>query len=579
MLILGIFSLFVSLLYYYMPKYYFSSCNMLQFLLDNYCYSDSSNSIFFNTKNVDSSLWCHEEIGGNKVCEFQYLCFVPNNENHIVFMYTDKSSIFGLKSKEELKNISLSSVLNHNGVLLKLSICNSYEHSLDNFINLRHNVLLLWRFKSDNIMHVIHDDLIPIFTTYKELCKGNVKECVQKYQLVFVDGEDPGPHYDWYKLFSYSDPLFLNEELNQTICFKKGRVGLSTRSVWYQYGFNRFHGPTHSYMNGKLLQEFTEFILDGFKIYRNNYNLNESIGIFFNRKLNRKIINENYIIDEVKNMYTNIFSVHHFTLYNLDLSQNDTVTILSLLVRAKFVVGMHGSAMILSMFIPQTASIVELFPFGIQPEYVSPLRAMCDLPDVLQYYQSWVNINESNSITYPDNTHLLGGISHLDIEMQQTIKNIKLVPPVECCHNPLYLFRMYQDTLVDKSFSEVLEEIFLVQRSTLSDNIFTNLKNDVDRWYFPSPVTNITCSNINENLILSWNKPYNAGLNKIEYRLAINVGNQDMSLSTFSTSVQLNLSSYEKSINIQIWIKSVFDNSESIDAYFTCIVFNNLPEL
>lgn len=565
---LGILTLILSMSFYYIINNLVSLCDIVQFIHYKHCQTKLDS---ITTNNTGSSLWCKEDFDNHKICEFHNLCYLPKSENQFLFIYTNNSVIMGLKSKEQLKTISLSSVSNHNGVLLKLTIVNSYENLLQNVLNINENMLILWRFKSDNIMHVIHDDLIPIFMTYRRICKGNIKKCVSKYRLGFVDGGKPGPYYDWYTIFSNSKPLILNKEKYQTICFKNGRIGLSTESVWYQYGFREVQGPTNTNMDGNLLKEFTEFVLQKFKINKKKNDINMSMGILFNRKINRRIINDNYVIDEMRNSYKNIFTNKTLDIYNLDLSQNDTFTILSLLTQANIVVGMHGSVMILSMFLPSSACIVELFPFGIQPEHVSPLRAMCDLPGVFQHYISWTNPKESNSVVYPNNPPLLGGISHLSIEMQQDLMKIKLVPPVECCHNPLYLYRMYQDTIVDNSFPNIIQDALLVQK-TMSSNDHSHYlynKNDFERWYFPSAVTNITCFSSQNDFTLSWNKPHNVNSQSVEYKLAIKLGNRDISLTTSSTAININMS-FVKNTIVQVWIKSKVDSNESIDTYSKC---------
>jgi len=91
---------------------------------------------------------------------------------------------------------------------------------------------LLWRFKYDNVMHVIYDDLLPLYTTYEYICAGNVDKCVSKYQVSFADEGELGPFSEWYTIFSMSEPVILHKGgTDNIICFEEGQTGLVTDSV------------------------------------------------------------------------------------------------------------------------------------------------------------------------------------------------------------------------------------------------------------------------------------------------------------------------------------------------------------
>jgi hypothetical protein len=82
----------------------------------------------------------------------------------------------------------------------------------------------------------------------------------------------------------------------------------------------------------------------------------------------------------------------------------------------------------------------------------------------LLLYTSWINSKEENTVTHPDAPPLLGGISHLPAAEQEQIASICDILPVKCCHDPAYLYRMFQDTLVGNDIDVVLREAFLQQK-------------------------------------------------------------------------------------------------------------------
>jgi len=53
-------------------------------------------------------------------------------------------------------------------------------------------------------------------------------------------------------------------------------------------------------------------------------------------------------------------------------------------------VGMHGSILILNMFLPRNALSVELYPYAVPPENYTPYRTMAHLPGMELKYVAWV---------------------------------------------------------------------------------------------------------------------------------------------------------------------------------------------
>ena len=202
---------------------------------------------------------------------------------------------------------------------------------------------------------------------------------------------------------------------------------------------------------------------------------------------------------------------------------------IQLVSRASALIGMHGSMLILAMFLPPGAKLIELFPFGINPDNYTPYRTLVELPGMNILYASWRNEIEENTVTYPHEAPDVGGIDHLSEEEQDEIMNSKEVPSHLCCSNPYWLFRIYQDTIVDiQSLSSVIE---------LTENKQKKLSRQVpahDYKLYPSKVVHVTCQPPAEGteptLWLSWKPPINVSFletEDIKYEVWIQQAGQD----------------------------------------------------
>ena len=134
---------------------------------------------------------------------------------------------------------------------------------------------------------------------------------------------------------------------------------------------------------------------------------------------------------------------------------------------------------------------------------------MVELPDMKVVYSSWRNDIEENTVTYPHEAPEVGGIDHLSSEEQEDIMNTEEVPQHLCCSDPYWLFRIYQDTIVDiQSLLSVLESTKNKQK------LLTNKKEvDLNGKLYPSKVINLTCQipfkEAKPALWLSWKPPIN----------------------------------------------------------------------
>ncbi|KAG8196331.1 hypothetical protein JTE90_013816 [Oedothorax gibbosus] len=399
------------------------------------------NSIF-NTKNSPksenvhtnrtSSVFCRGTNHTNRLCTFTNLCYEAN-KGAFVFFSGPKSVRSGIPvDRFSPALVDFSSVEDHNTmyfnyVELPLSAMEKFSYSF-----LGGHALILKRFHPENLMHVFHDDLIPIYATLRELQYSDMF-------LVLADDWPPGPYASLYENFLPKRPLYLQSmSKNHLHCFESIHIGQNKLSTWYQYGFKVPQGPLP-----KQREDITPVILSFRDYFLQRFVPNavpgEEHAILFSRKNNRKVINEGKVVDVIT-------EVSGLPTYVLSLDNNDVLQIISRLINCRIAVGMHGSLLILSLFLKPNSILIEIFPFGVQALDITPYRTLCWITDVT--YVAWENTVEANTYPHPEYPSHLGGLGDLSKEESDLVKR-SVVTPFLCCDNPVWLYRIYQDTVVD----------------------------------------------------------------------------------------------------------------------------------
>ncbi|KAK7790433.1 hypothetical protein R5R35_009484 [Gryllus longicercus] len=448
---------------------------------------------------------------------------------------------------------------------MKIAIVSNENKVTENAMFIDQSLFLLWRFKWDNIMHVFHDDLIPLFLTYLDIC-GEISRCTSKYTLGFVDRGEGGPYHELYSLFSNQQPLLLHKYTN-TVCFPELHSGVLSSSVWFQYGFGQTQGPVNTSVPIEILHQFKDYVVHRLGISKKLVNNNAVI--FLNRKLNRKILNLEYFTSILYNTVKEAYPSSEPKIIELDLTTHNIALLIEVFLTSKIVVGMHGSAMILCLFLIPGSVVFELLPFGIQPENVSFIKAFTEITGSEIVYRSWVNCNETLSFAHPEAPPLLGGIYHLPKAKQEFILNTKIVPAVECCHDPLYLFRMFQDTEVGSDFIPRFQEALLAQQLFSKETVKTTYLNKLfSSWYFPAPATNVSCTFQHQTLTAMWQPSINA-IDSLIYDISILLDNNTI-LSKFTPYPNLKINLSYTAYTAEIWIKAVSFDSESLDSHSKC---------
>ncbi|KAK8730239.1 hypothetical protein OTU49_008167, partial [Cherax quadricarinatus] len=472
-----------------------------------------------------SSVWCHSSPESGLRCRFQNL-YYNLEKREFVFVYHFNSVLYGINSIKTLQDqLFMSSVVGHNAFQILIttvpfaSFTTKYKCK-----TIPGKSLIMARFKSDNLLHVFHDDLLPTYFTVKEICMNDVT-CSDNMTLIFTDENDRGMYWDLYQLMSKN--VLLMSESNSVskyvwYCFANAHIGLNKLSVWYQYGFGKPQGPQVSNtFSGYHLRQFTDFIKGKLKIEYHVTGI--QLGVLISRKYNRKILNEEDLSAVIKDQLTLQGNQKDSEVTILSLEDKEFFTIISELTRARVAVGVHGAALILGMFLPPGSILVEIWPYGINPNAATVYKTLCELPNFGITYVPWMNEDLENTVYHPEYPSFYGGLSHLSFDKQQDIiKGLheNKLNAVECCDNTTWLFRMYQDTRVHTNendtkylsdpFSSILREGFSKSKDYLINEA---VNNKIDCLLHPSKVQEVHCYLIKGSsytkLFMEWEDPWN----------------------------------------------------------------------
>ncbi len=495
---------------------------------------------------------CTGKMHTDRICRFDYLCYCTEAEE-FVFFHSNASVMLPNLGPRRFQPalLDLSSVEDHNTQYFNfLELPAAALKFMPKPVFVPDVTLILNRFNPDNLMHIFHDDLLPIYYTMQQY-----SDLDDEARLVFMEGWSEGAHFDLYRLLSSKQPL-LKEQLKtfgKLMCFTKSYVGLSKMTTWYQYGFVQPQGPKANILiSGNEIRQFASFLVERLNITREE---GDDYIVVFKRTTNRLILNEAELLLALAQEF-------QMRTVTVSLEEQSFDRIIQIISGATILVSMHGAQMITSMFLPRGAAVVELYPYAINPEQYTPYKTLASLPGMDLQYVAWRNTMEKNTVTYPDRPWDQGGIVHLEKEEQERILSSKEVPRHLCCRNPEWLFRIYQDTTVDiASFLDVLRE-------TLKK---PNLKKaKVVSTVHPGRVrehkcqTSVQASN-EAKLSVSWQIPWNLKYLKVK-EVKYEVWIQEQGENTYMPYI-LPHQNYTFSENIKpfttylVWVRCIFNKN------------------
>ena len=505
-----------------------------------------------------SSLWCTGRNKSSRICKFRFLCYHPIQDEYL-FFHGYETVTHGVPSNRfDPALLDMSSVEDHNTQYF--NYVDYPVNALESFPNvtvLDDFSLIFHRFNPENIMHVVHDDLLPLYHTMRQFSHSKLSVDLE-FRLVMMEGWEEGSYIELYKLFT-NKGLILKKDFGRTdnlTCFRHGIIGISKYTTWYQYGFREPQGALpYVALTGGYMRHFVRFIRRRQGLENDLSNTSDSSYVVLcSREHNRLIINE-------LDLSLAIARQLNKRVIRVGMATHSFKEQVELIRKADALIGMHGSMLIMAMFLPPGASLIELFPFGINPDNYTPYRTMVELPGMNVIYASWRNEIEENTVTYPHEIPEAGGIGHLSEEEQEDIMNAKEVPTHLCCSNPYWLYRIYQDTIVDiQSFLSVMK--FTERKQKM---LSTRQESASNHKLYPSNVINITCQipveEVQPALWLSWKPPTNLlflTTGEVKYEVWIQeVGRKDYVAFILDMSEYMFKDHLKRNTQYNVWIRCI----------------------
>ena len=487
-----------------------------------------------------SSVHCFGKNKRDRICRFKNLCYSSKFDNYIFFHGRETSQQNFPRNRHDPALLDLTSVDDHNTQYFNFIDFPATSIGVDfHDIELQKSPALLFhRFNPSNLMHVVHDDLLPLWLTIKLYFASQLQSSLQ---LVMMDGKSQGPWFELYQFFSKNIFLKADAVNRELICFTDIVVGLSKESTWYQYGFKVPQGPiAESKASRYHLSLFAEEFLSHYKCKRSSkHNV-----VLISRKQSRSILNEMEVSIALANYFKMEITFLDFELHSF----NEAICMVR---NSVALVGMHGAELSLALFLQPGSAVVELFPYGVSPDQYTPYKTLAAIQGL--QYVAWRNSNPKNTLSYPDRPPELGGISHLSKSMQDKILSSTEIPKHLCCNNPFWLHRIYQDTIVDTSSLEI----------SLSKLKSINYHQSKQPVLYPDIVQQPTCYISRHEydmleLKIKWLPPINAkyiGGDNLKYQVLIQ-RDEEINVSAYELSeTELSLKNIEFHKHCKLWIR------------------------
>jgi protein O-mannose beta-1,4-N-acetylglucosaminyltransferase len=445
-------------------------------------------------------------------------------------------------NNSEMALLELSTVENHTVFYWHYEEINPYDSKFQNIV-MRYEEMphfLFSRLHPRNVMHNIHDDVLGMFFLLREIMGGGDERhkmhfSLDSHRVLLLD---PYGKTDSTRPLQYLSKYpvrfknsYLAKDKNVITCFRDATVGNTKVATFYQYGFSSPQSKIpHKELNGMFIREVAEWYVRriglqmGFdedmtsfpsvsskkSVFGNrvsSVDLRESdIIVILSRKGNRLILNE----DELAKYLTDRFKLETIFVRNEDHTFEEQVGYLR---RARIVLGMHGSILMMIMFCRRGTVIVEMFPFGVPSAHYTPYKTLSELTGMNLVYRAWENKQEENSVGHPEYHELLGGFGQLSEAKKKEVLETKTVPEHICCSSPFWLYRIYQDTQVNlQEVGNTIEEAVTFSRREILSSLYeTNY--DAPNFIKPSTVMNASCIDGSKRqpgeIWARWDSPWN----------------------------------------------------------------------
>lgn len=435
--------------------------------------------IVFDNFVPPSVVSCTGQNATERVCRIKNLCFDPTR-NLFFILKNGATIIQNGKQLNDSRLVDGTSIDGHNRFFIDYVesdpsiILNRPVHWVDRV------TYIIARFHRMNIMHTLHDDFMGLFHLAKLHGPANQEDPTAPFSLdtnIFFSDWYGKEYYDYLFRMISQNPLQYRSEwrksTNHPICFAQAIVGNSKHSTWYNYGFMEPQAPIpNKVVSGLHVRDGARYIMrrlgiaswyedvvkDLHKRMIKDIALRQSSNV---KQYNQELLEEDghFVTIFVRQRDRLILNLAELELtltqtYGLPVRQvrmeDQTLTQQIMILRSTMVaIGLHGSALIFGIFLPPGAVLVELFPFAVPPQNYTPYKTMTQLPGMRITYKAWKNVHLQNNQPHPDRQPEQGGLLHLSEQDRLSIQNSTTVPPHLCCRDPIWLYRIYQDTIVE----------------------------------------------------------------------------------------------------------------------------------
>lgn len=481
----------------------------------------------------------------NRRCKFKNLCYKIDDQEFVFIFDKKRSLLINLPEDRFSPTLQYLGSVEHNKFHFNYVEVNYSDYkelfSKHKLVLIKDWTLIFSRFKPDNLMHSLHDDLVPLYHTLKSSNLFENENNKAKFNLFFFDDyfkiENDFYSRSFYStLFKHNANLFYKYDfkaIDQLICFEKIEIGLKKETIWYDYGFTKYQSSINKTVNEKqLIQQYADEMKS---LVVKESKCNEFNSILLSRRRSRLILNEDELIKLIDQSF-------NYKVIKVDL---ENVKSLENLIRTfkctKLMIGMHGAGLIFSMFLPKNSILIELFPYKINSSFYTSYKQLANILD-LNYF-SWSNKNRSNNFY---------NFKYLKEEIKDKIERDIEVEQTKCCDEPYFMFRIYQDTVLDQT---EMKQLFYAIKDKKNQN-------NQNRLIAPSKVQIINCSRISltnqTKITLNWTKPWNTlNLKNIQYDLLVNFENQSNMFSTKDNRLVIDVSKFNLNRHqILIWIRA-----------------------
>lgn len=511
-------------------------------------------------RSVYSSVWCHD--GVNQVCQFENICYNSAAEEFLLFQH-ESSTFEHVKIEGGSITVDVSAIKDHNAQQTTIVSLSSDTFSRFNATWINKTTLVFKPFLPDNLMHMFHDDIIPLHHTLKLITmddKHSDKNNPFDVQLFIFDDKSAvdSEVEKFYAVFSKFKIKSKENFEDGVTCFKSIFIGLSKTTTWYDYGFTNPQGPLLNYeANSRHVRSTVEHIRQQLPLPSRNFNTRDFM-VLFERKENRKLINEMELtLDIIKTVGMKVI-ILNYDSYSL----SDLISYVS---HSRGIIAMHGALLVLSMFLKPGSFVIELFPYAINPSNYTPYKTLSELNGMGLVYKAWTNRFQANTIAHPEWPPDYGGLNHLKDYERQIILEQTNVPPHICCKDPSWLYHIYQDTVVDCADISALVNDALTERRTKIKEA-----NNSGYLFHPSKVQNVSCIFSNNSgkqeehleyvLNIQWSTPWTMSYNEVEemhYEILLQDFSADSAVTSYRSAVNKLVINVDSRGVYYVWVRCV----------------------